>query len=246
MNYDNRNGMEYVGLTMDVDWAPDFVLEKIFDEIRERKLNCTVFATHESEVIKNIDRKYFEVAIHPFFKDENYREPIRKLLGIYKEARGLRSHCLIQSSNIIAVLPSEGIRYDSNTYLANVPDITAFKDWNGLVRIPFFFMDTFFLDTHSKDSRKIENICLDRPGLKIFDFHPIHLYLNTETVAQYNKMKTECKLSPNTKKDVLDRYINKERDGTKDILSKLLLYIDDNKLKTFKMNEVEREIGSKI
>ena len=57
MNYDNRNGLEYVGLTMDVDWAPDFVLEKIFDEIRERKLKCTVFATHESEVIKNIDRK---------------------------------------------------------------------------------------------------------------------------------------------------------------------------------------------
>ena len=88
-------------------------------------------------------------------------------------------------------------------------DTKPFEDWNfGLTRMPHFWEDD--LHIAYKDDWNTE-IYLNSPGLKIFDFHPIHLFLNTEELERYNSCRGIFQDFENLKKKV-----NKSNYGTKD------------------------------
>ena len=61
----------------------------------------------------------------------------------------------------------------------------------------------------------VDYLCF--PGLKVFDFHPIHLYLNTENLVEIWKVKSDL-----NNKALLDQNINHNNFGVRNFLNSLL------------------------
>lgn len=53
-------------ITLDVDWANDEVIEYSTKLLEKYNVKATIFATHESELLKFLEKK-FEIGIHPNF-----------------------------------------------------------------------------------------------------------------------------------------------------------------------------------
>lgn len=62
-------------------------------------------------------------------------------------------------------------------------------------------------------------ILLQKKGLKIFNFHPIHIFLNSNDTKNYQKLKLSNKLH-NQKE--LKKAINKKYYGTRNFLDELI------------------------
>ena len=63
------------------------------------------------------------------------------------------------------------------------------------MQFPIFFMDDFVLKNHKFISERIDDLLIPEtladgsPGLKVFDFHPIHIFLNTRSQEHYSDCK---------------------------------------------------------
>jgi hypothetical protein len=54
-------------LTFDVDWAPDSSIELVRLLLAESNVVATFFATHQTDVIKDLMRDGHEIGLHPNF-----------------------------------------------------------------------------------------------------------------------------------------------------------------------------------
>lgn len=174
--------------TVDIDWAPEPVIEDTLALFETHGVHATLFATHKSPVVAGCNRDLFEVAIHPNFNRllaGECGDPARivdDLLELYPDATGARSHSAAQSGPILDLLHSRGMRYDSNIWLPYWRDLRPIRLWNGMLRIPFNWTD----DVHVAYARSFADVGLD-PGasLNVVDFHPIHVFINTESADRY-------------------------------------------------------------
>lgn len=216
-------------LTLDVDWAPDFVWWAVMEEIDRRGVRATWFVTHASPVLADLraapDRH--ELGIHPNFlpgstHGSEVEDVIAHLLEVVPEARCTRSHGLLQWGDLFRALLATPIRIDSSTFLPGLAGIAPVRQWRAgesLLRVPFFFADdhelekpepTFDLGSH-----------LDVDGLKVFDFHPLHVYLNSSDLSGYADLKRAAGDLRNATAEVVDAYVRDGR-GTKTLFLELL------------------------
>ncbi|MEN8810586.1 MAG: hypothetical protein ABF272_04250 [Flavobacteriales bacterium] len=230
--------MKKIAFTLDIDWAPEEVIQYALTIFSLYKVKCTLFCTHESEVIKNADKELFEIAIHPNFNDLLFEKKINvaedtldELLAIYPDAKGVRSHSLTQSSSLQLLFASKGLKYDSNNYLPTKDIISPYKCWTGMTRIPFHWEDDIhFLQgksfTDEFDQNVKPNDCL------VLNFHPIHVFLNTDKEETYKKEKLNYH---NVKK--LKEGINNDNVGTRDFLINQLERVKKNDCTHYNLNE---------
>jgi hypothetical protein len=109
--------------------------------------------------------------------------------------------------------------------------LKPFKLWTGMVRIPYNWEDdVHWTYGYSFDESRID---LKDEGLIVFDFHPIHIFLNTENKYRYNEAKKYYN-NPKT----LIKYRNKDVIGTRDLFISLLTYCKQNNIITLKLKEV--------
>ena len=55
-------------ITLDIDWAPDFIIKKVDEMLKERNIKSTWFVTHKSAHLKNLSKnRNYELGIHPNF-----------------------------------------------------------------------------------------------------------------------------------------------------------------------------------
>lgn len=224
-------------LTIDVDWAADAVLADTLQLLTDYDVNATIFATHKTHLLEGLPKK-IEVAIHPNFNDlllgkgGNFQKEIDELMTQFPSAKGVRSHSLVQSSHILNYFVRVGLAYDSNLFLPyqNSP---PFHHFNGFVRIPYNWED----DYHYSIGRSFDAVGLnleDHQRWNILNFHPIHLFLNTENQDRYN-------LSKPFHQDVnkLGEYCNRTNvPGTRDCLKMFLEYLKENHLETHNLEEI--------
>lgn len=174
-----------IAITLDVDWAPEAAIAAAAAALERGGVKATFFATHASEVLHGLDRELFEVGLHPNFNDVGVEveRPLADLKDLYPEARGARSHSLFVSSHILGLYRRHGLRYEANVFLDGHPHLRPVMRFADLVSIPFNWSD----DKHLERSRpfRIDAVGLDRPGLKVFNFHPIHVFMNTSSDAHY-------------------------------------------------------------
>ena len=106
-------------ITFDVDWATEEALEYVIKKLEKNDINATFFATHDSKLLKSVNKSQFEVGIHPNFNNSNcdFSSPIQNLIKIYPNAIGGRSHSLFCSSNILQIYEEVGLKYESNIFL---------------------------------------------------------------------------------------------------------------------------------
>lgn len=185
-------------LTFDIDWATDEVLNYTIDALEKYDVPATFFVTHDTPLLKRLrENPKFELGIHPNFnallngsfeKGRNVREVILRLMDVVPEAKSVRSHSMTQSSNILESFKEAGLTHDCNHFISVVSEIELkpWLLWNGLIRCPYFWED----DVHytEKDNYSVEQL-LQRKGLRIFDFHPIHVFLNTEDAQRYENTR---------------------------------------------------------
>ncbi len=213
-------------LTFDIDWAVDEIIEDCISLVANSGKAATLFVTHDFQhlnQLKNNDQ--FELGIHPNFNflldgdhqnGNNVNNVIEELFAIVPEAKSVRSHSLFQSSRILETFSKNGLTHDVNQFFpasCNM-ELKPWKLWNGLIRMPYFWGDDIDLYYHSREDIKP---LASKPGLKIFDFHPIHVFLNTESIERYERTR-EFHKEP--KKLIKYRY--KKGYGTRDKLIDLL------------------------
>lgn len=63
---------------------------------------------------------------------------------------------------------------------------------NTLYRFPYYFGDYYYLNSGNMAFELHDLPGISSPGMKIFTFHPIHLYLNTGNIAQYDNAKKDA------------------------------------------------------
>ena len=174
--------------TSDIDWAPDEVIDDMLELFNKYNQVCTLFATHKSNSISNVNAVH-EVAIHPnfnpMFSDRqdkvNADQIIDTLMDLYPAAKGVRSHSTTTNSGLLDIFFRKGLTYDSNLFLP-YQTVKPFKLWNGFTRIPYNWED----DVHFLYNKSFATPDIDmEQDFVIFDFHPVHIYLNTETETRY-------------------------------------------------------------
>ena len=185
-------------ITLDIDWAVDEIIIDTLKLMEGSKISATWFVTHETPVLERIQSNdLFELGIHPNFnfllneekkKGKDAEQIIDNMLKIVPEANSIRSHSMTQSSILLDLFVNKKLKYDCNHFIphqANI-NIKPWVLWNGLFRIPYFWEDD--LSCIFKEKCSIKDL-VDRVGLKVFDFHPIHIFLNTENLNRYEKTR---------------------------------------------------------
>lgn len=189
---------DQIFLTFDIDWANDSVLSDTIDLVEEAGVKATWFITHDTPLISRLRANAdFELGIHPNFNfllegdgrnGKNATEVVDRLLDIVPEAKSVRSHSATQSSRLFQLFKEKGLTHDCNCF---IPEQASFSlkpwtIWNGLVQAPYFWADELrCINECNADPRDL----LKRDGIKIFDFHPIHVFLNTERIARYEETR---------------------------------------------------------
>jgi hypothetical protein len=229
-------------LTFDVDWAPDFVISPIVSILKENNIRSTWFATHRSPLIEELTRdELFEVGIHPNFQPNsthgsNPDEVLTHMKKLFPNAKSVRTHTLLQSTPLLSLLHKFGVENDVSLLLENANYIHPFySPFFKLYRFPSFWEDDVMMSSiydleHFIDSQNIS-------GLKIFSFHPIHIFLNSLNFDSYNELKTKLGLSNMTVQNT-QKYINKQH-GTMTFFMHL---IDSLKNKpTYTISDLQKE-----
>ncbi len=192
-------------LTIDVDWAPDWMIEYVANLLVRKNVKATWFVTHASPAIEAIKhrRDLFEIGIHPnclpgSTHGNNEDEVLRHIKEIVPDAISMRTHGLYQSSPFLTKAAIDhGISIDVSLFLPRTSNLTQHCiKWHGaeLWRIPYFWED----DSEMFEDDPIWTFSDPRlhvKGLKVFDFHLTYIVLNTDTFSVYEKLKYEKQLS---------------------------------------------------
>lgn len=181
-------------LTFDIDWACDEVLAETINLVEEAAVAATWFVTHDTPLLNRLrENPKFELGIHPnfnFLLNNDVRnggtaeEVVNRLLAVVPGAKSVRSHSMTQNSSILQIFAENGLTHDANHFVPEQAgiELKPWRLWNGLIKVPYFWEDdvacAYTKNTHIKDLTK-------RGGLKVFDFHPIHVFLNTESLDRY-------------------------------------------------------------
>ena len=228
---DNPQTCRGIFLTFDIDWADDLVIEDTIDLVEKVDVNATWFVTHKTPLLDRLrENPKFELGLHPNFNNllagdsqngSSVKEVIQRLKDYVPEACCLRSHSLCTSTKVLRLMPELGLTHESNLYIPpeSTMELQPFRIWNGVVRVPHGFEDDLFLlsaETKSAGFKNHMKMLLQHGGARVFDFHPIHAYLNTENIARYEETRSIHK-SPHEL--IYQRY---DGEGIRDALKTLI------------------------
>lgn len=215
-------------LTIDIDWCCDDVLVETINLIEYSGVYATWFVTHKTHLLNRLrENPKFELGIHPNFnslegdlKNTNATEILNKILEVVPEAKSIRSHSLTQSSKLLQMFVDKGLTHDCNSFIPEQSgiELKPWKVWNGLIKVPHCWEDD--LACQYGNNISLKPILLGK-GLKVFDFHPIHIFLNTEHLSRYESTRS-IHHHPNQ----LIQHKNKNT-GIKNLLDTLLYVSND-------------------
>jgi hypothetical protein len=100
--------------------------------------------------------------------------------GAYPDARGCRFHLLGGSYRDKMRLAPAGIRYDASTLLYKASHLQpVFHPDIGLLMTPYCWEDG--IAENAGEQMGLRALPLEEPGLKIFNFHPMNVFINGAT-----------------------------------------------------------------
>jgi hypothetical protein len=185
-------------LTLDLDWAPDAVVDDVAALLLERGIPATWFITHASPSVERLrdHPELFELGIHPNFlagstHGATPEEILDHCMRLVPEARSMRTHSLVQSTPLLAeAMARTPIVVDVSLFLPRARGLEPVEyRWgeSRLLRLPYFWEDDMEM-TDDDPSPLLDADLFEAPGLKVFDFHPVHVYLNTNNMDAYRRL----------------------------------------------------------
>jgi hypothetical protein len=186
-------------LTLDIDWAADWMVDRIADTLVAAGVKATWFVTHHSAATSALATEAnFELGIHPNFLSTsthgaNEDAVMRHCLTLVPNARAVRTHSLFQSEPLLARMSEQyGLKIDCSIYLPGAtgvsPHCVTYSDLGPpLIRVPHIFQDNMHM--LSGANFVLDPNFMSTPGLKVFNFHPVHVALNTSSIGAYSLLK---------------------------------------------------------
>jgi hypothetical protein len=182
--------------TSDTDWAPESMIADCFALFRRAGVPFTPFLTHRSEAVAHAFRgREADVGLHPNFNPgsthgKTIDAVVDHVSALWPQASAFRSHGYQDSSLIAHTLYQRGLRYDSNLCLHLQSHLVPLRHWTGLTRFPVFLDDSVIAFRGEGWDLKAFVDKLRTPGLKIFNFHPVHVCLNTPVYSYYEERRS--------------------------------------------------------
>lgn len=210
-------------LSFDIDWAHDEVILDCYNLVSRYPVETTWFVTHKTDVLSTLSLdKRIELGIHPNFNDllagkaegDSSHLVISNSKELVPTATTIRSHSLTQSERLIDQFLDNGFRRICNLFIpyGNEIQVSPFYLWHDAIIVPHRFQDNASIRIgENLPERKSLNT-----GLHVFDFHPIHVFLNTESLDRYECTRS---LHHNPKELIKHRF---DGYGTRDRLIELL------------------------
>lgn len=187
-------------ITLDIDWAPDYAIDFTASLLIEAQVRATWFVTHDSPAVRRLRQHphLFELGIHPNFlpgttHGKTESEILSHCLEFVPQARVVRTHGLVQTSNLLEkIIDETSISVDVSLFLPHAgalePVVYYWENGKRLVRLPYMWEDDF--EMVRPDGVWDLGAVIDRgTGLMIMDFHPIHVFLNSVTLATYRSVR---------------------------------------------------------
>ena len=188
-----------VCLSVDVEWAHADVLADLVRLLDEHRVRATFFCTHAL-----IEVGAHERGLHPNFRRNGdtlralpdglndrdvYRHAVRATKEFCPGAIGVRAHSLHYDTQLTEIYSAEGLQYDSSYCASLVENLRPFRKEHNLLEIPIYYMDHLDLMDQATGFT-VSGLQLQRPGLKVFDFHPNLVFINAHTCAHYEHSKS--------------------------------------------------------
>ena len=211
-------------LTFDLDWAHEEVVSDTIDLINQSGVSSTWFVTHKSSVLEKLSKQEnVELGIHPNFSipfnqfnkiNKKPEKVLDDLLDIVPDAKSVRSHSLFHSERLVDLFNDCGLSHISNYFIPHGSGLAVrpFSIWEDMVMVPHCWQDNVALKMNLPFPDKIELL----ESHFVFNFHPIHIFLNTENLERYELSRKD---QSNPKELIKQRY---KGYGTRDIFLKLL------------------------
>lgn len=170
-------------LAFDTDWVPQFLLDFVFQRLAHYGVTATFFC---SSPYAFPEGSAHERALHPNFMPDSTQgktpgEVLAHLKAFYPDAQGSRSHCLFWHAGLRAHLLQAGVRYNATTFTPLQPCLSPWF-FKGLWDFPVWWSDGLQMDQFPLD--RFNPPSSEAPGLKICVFHPIHIWLNSQSLTQ--------------------------------------------------------------
>jgi len=216
-------------LTFDIDWAPDYAIEHCLNLLEQNKVSATFFATHSTPMNSEIRKRGHILGIHPNFlpnssHGKSINEIIDSCLCFTQDAWCMRSHALVQSTPLLFEIFSKFPQLKLDVSLLMHRSKFAHKciwEFNGIAfeRILYNWED----DLEFSKQRYCSEKDLFFGDLTVYDFHPIHVVLNSSNGSEYKKLKENLNGEHliNQKKQNILRYKN-SKIGIEDHLKTIL------------------------
>jgi hypothetical protein len=222
-------------ITFDIDWAPDCAIDFTAGLLKERGVKSTWFVTHLSPAVERLRARpeLFELGIHPNFMpgSSHGTEPeivLRNCMSFVPDAVSVRTHGLLQSGNLFdSVMSLTPISCDVSLFLplSRRVDVVKYERFGQVLwRIPYVWEDDYIMEASPVDARSddvfsgFDEALSKASGVQVFNFHPIHVFLNSTSMDKYIEMKrAHPKLADLTRAEAAP-FLEEKRAGTKTAL----------------------------
>jgi hypothetical protein len=188
-------------LTLDIDWAHDDILDDAIELMEVYQVPATWFVTHDTPLLARLrSNPNFELGIHPNFNfllngddrfGKNAVDVVDRLLTIVPEAKCVRSHSTTQSSGLLDLFRRKGLTHECNSFIPvqSGIELKPWRLWSGITCVPYSWEDDVACLYGPESGAWPMSRLIGREGIKVFDFHPVHIFLNTEHMDRYEKTR---------------------------------------------------------
>lgn len=146
-------------------------------------------------------------------------------LALAPEAESVRTHGLAQSGPILSAIMKAGISRDVSLFLPGMPHLRPFEfrlGGNSLWRIPYCWSDDYEMEKGTP-CWQIAPL-LKWEGLKVLNFHPIHLYFNAANPQYYQPLKERVPRLNELTPAIADGFIQ-SGPGVQDFFNEMIEYL---------------------
>lgn len=193
-------------LTFDIDWAPDWAIDDCLSICRNHGVSAAFFATHDTAILQDIaGSDSFDLGVHPNFLPGSSHGPsvaqvMEYCLTLVPGATLMRTHGLYGSYGLFREIKREfpQISADCSIFLPGVANLQPFPLYfhdctAPLIRVPLWLSD---MAASATPGFSWDMDVTSMPGLKVLNFHPIHVALNSRSPASYSVMKARLSTTP--------------------------------------------------
>ena len=181
-----------ISLSFDTDHMNEARMEEFLAEVSWPG-GATFFCTQPYDCLSQVER--FELAPHPFLTgDRNWLAELKAKRAEFPTAVGWRAHSCVFSHTLAEWISCNGYLYVSTQDSFGEAGLKPNRHLWGVWHAPIFYMDNLDFSRSrfapERKERPFARSLLDTAcrtdGLYVFDFHPIHLLLNTPDPDWYS------------------------------------------------------------